>query len=131
MLEYLPAVHEEHEDCVEDVYVPGLHSWQAEAVLAPDELENFPASQLRHVAMLVAPATSEYFPAAQDVQDVADVAEYRPAGQMRHVSGVMAAKALEYFPASQLMHVVMLVAPSTVEYLPPEQPVQEVACTPE
>ena len=70
-------------------YAPAGHGWHADALLAmPTPVEYCPAAQAAHAETAVAPAVTEYRPAAQLVQ-LAEVAipvpvEYCPAVQLTH-----------------------------------------------
>jgi hypothetical protein len=65
--------------------VPAGHVVHVDGELAPTTGEAHPAAQSWHVALLVAPSTSEYVPLRHGVHAELPARLYVPTGQMLHV----------------------------------------------
>lgn len=81
-----------------------------------------PAGQARHTELEVAPTSVEYLPAIHfEHWEVPVVLVQVPGKQFVHADSAVAADWLENLPIAQSTHVVLLVAPITVEYVPGTQ----------
>ena len=114
----VPAGQERQIPAPTALYVPGRQSIQLSDG-APTVALYFPAEQLEHVSLAVAPIAELYVPARQLVQtDIPDVTPYFPAGQERHELTETPPGVSRYVPARQLLHVAIAVAPTAELYVP-------------
>ena len=94
-------------------YVP---AGQSRTQALRSSVEYFPAPQIKHVDVDIAPVPAEYFPTSQSTQDVALVTvEYLPSSHSKHADEP---KLTLYLPASQLVQLEMPIAPVVSKYLP-------------